>query len=126
MIALANEFNVITNNYHREIVNLHFNNNNQENEDNQETFRDIMFDHKMKDAISSILKLQFFSFVFFMFAILWIKWQLSFYLPLIFLWIIDIYNIITDIIQLSSQQKYLILELWFPKFLSKAAKKSIK
>ena len=96
-----------------EIANFHLNNNNnnEEIEENQETIREILFDHKIKEIIRSVLKLQFASFVIFMFAYLWIKWQLSLYIALIILWIMDIYHIITDIINISSQQKYVILEL---------------
>ena len=76
----------------------------------------------MRDIISSILKIQIFSFIFFIFIILWIKAGLSFYLPLVFLWVIDIYYIITDVIELSIYKKY----HWkYSKslFLKKAAKK---
>ena len=111
IISLANHNNNRNNNRNTENANIDINGvnaNNNEDLSYNETIQEIMFNHDMRDIISSILKIQLFSFIFFIFIILWIKLGLSFYLPLIFLWVIDIYYIITDVIELSIYKKYYI------------------
>ena len=124
IISLANDNNHIHNNGNTESANINDNNDsNNEDMSYDGTIQDIMFNHSMRDIISSILKTQLFCFIFFIFIMLWVKWGLSYYLPLIFLWIIDIYYIITDVIELSTQKKYYFQSKYSKFYYQQAANK---
>ena len=58
-------------------------------------------DSAVRDIIYSILKSHTVGFLFFIFIVLNVKFNISYYYAIIFLWLVDIYNIVTSFTSLS-------------------------
>lgn len=71
----------------------------------EEEWDEVSIQNALKKFIFTVLKWNTLSLIFFVCLLIALKWNLSYLYPLVFLWLVDVYNIVTTVNTISDDLK---------------------